>query len=183
MKAFSAKAMVCLTFLIPCAQTQATELTGRAVSVHDGDTITVLDADKRQHKVRLAGVDAPELKQAFGTRSRQNLAGLVRGQDVRVEWEKTDRNGRTVGKVLFMPSSCLTPACLEPADANYEQIATGMAWYYRQYARELKPEDCTKYDAAENRARGEKLGLSADVKPVAPGEWRRVGKSSVANPR
>jgi len=68
MKAFSAKAMVCLTFLISCAQTQATELTGRVVSVHDGDTITVLDADKKQHKIRLAGIDAPEIKQAFGTK-------------------------------------------------------------------------------------------------------------------
>jgi len=51
-----------------------------------------------QHKIRLAAIDAPELKQAFGTRSRQNLAGMVSAgcQD---EWDKRDRYGRIVGKV------------------------------------------------------------------------------------
>jgi endonuclease YncB( thermonuclease family) len=47
----------------------AAELTGRVVGVNDGDTITVLDASNKQHKIRLAGIDAPELKQAFGAKS------------------------------------------------------------------------------------------------------------------
>ena len=44
----------------------AETITGQVVGVADGDTITVLDADKVQHKIRLAGIDAPEKKQAFG---------------------------------------------------------------------------------------------------------------------
>jgi len=52
---------------------EAATLTGRIVGVHDGDTITLLDATKTQHKIRLAGIDAPELRQAFGTRSKQTF--------------------------------------------------------------------------------------------------------------
>jgi len=90
-------------------------LEGQVIAVHDGDTITVLDADKKQHKIRLAGIDAPELKQAFGTRARQNLATLVHQQDVRVEWDKTDRYRRTVGKGCARTQGSLldlTPACI-----------------------------------------------------------------------
>jgi len=34
----------------------------KVVSVHDGDTLTAVDASNTQHKVRLAGIDAPEPK-------------------------------------------------------------------------------------------------------------------------
>jgi endonuclease YncB( thermonuclease family) len=48
--------------------------------VSDGDTITVLNGSKRQHKVRLEGIDAPESAQAFGARSKQSLSGMVFGR-------------------------------------------------------------------------------------------------------
>ena len=47
--------------------------TARVVSIHDGDCVTVLDADKRQTKLRLTGIDAPELKQPFGSKARDHL--------------------------------------------------------------------------------------------------------------
>ena len=47
------------------------------VGVSDGDTITLLDDAKVQHKIRFAGIDAPEKGQAFGERSKQNLSALV----------------------------------------------------------------------------------------------------------
>ncbi len=48
----------------------ADELRGKVVSIADGDAITVLDANKKQHKVRLTGIDAPEKKQAFGAKNK-----------------------------------------------------------------------------------------------------------------
>ncbi len=103
---------------------EAATITGRVVGVSDGDTITVLDADRTQHKIRLAGIDAPESKQAFGSRSKQNLSDLVFGKDVAVEWDKRDRYQRTLGVVL-----------VDGHDVNLEQVRAGMAWWYRQYAR------------------------------------------------
>ncbi len=86
--------MQVLAFLVAtlfAANISAATLVGRVVSIHDGDTVTVLDASREQHKIRLAGIDAPELKQAFGTRSKQNLSALVYNRQVTVEWNKHDR--------------------------------------------------------------------------------------------
>ena len=63
----------------------ADTLTGRVVGVADGDTITVLDANHQQHKIRLQGIDAPEKAQPFGQRSKESLSAMVFNKDVRVE--------------------------------------------------------------------------------------------------
>ena len=78
-------------------------LEARVVGVTDGDTVTVLDANKVQYKIRLAGIDAPEKDQPFGQRSKQSLSNAVMGKHVRVEWSKQDRYGRLVGKVWVTP--------------------------------------------------------------------------------
>jgi endonuclease YncB( thermonuclease family) len=66
-------------------------LTGKVLKIADGDTLTVLDGSNTQHKIRLAGIDAPEKGQPFGTKARENLAGKVFGQTVRVEVIDIDR--------------------------------------------------------------------------------------------
>ena len=100
------------------------DLTGEVVGVADGDTITVLDADKVQHKVRLTGIDAPEKKQPFGNRSKQSLSDMVFNKIVTVETDKRDRYGRELGKVLAGGK-----------DVNLEQVHAGMAWHYKAYER------------------------------------------------
>ena len=69
--------LTALLFCLCCAISQAATITGKVVSLADGDTITVLDADKTQHKVRRSGIDAPEKKQPFGQRSKESLTDLV----------------------------------------------------------------------------------------------------------
>lgn len=68
-----------------------TVLEGRVVGVTDGDTLTLLDAAKRQHKIRLAEIDAPEKKQPFGTRSRQSLGDLCHEKHAEVRIVDSDR--------------------------------------------------------------------------------------------
>ena len=77
----------------------------------------MLDADKVQHKIRLAGIDAPEKKQAFGNRSKESLSDMVFDKTVNVETEKRDRYGRQIGKVL-----------VNGQDVNLVQVERGMAW-------------------------------------------------------
>lgn len=144
---------------------QAEEIAGRVVHVADGDTVTVLDASKVQHKVRLAGIDAPEKAQPFGQRSRESLEDLVAGRTVIVETHKKDRYGRYVGKVI-----------LNSRDVNVEQIRRGMAWFYREYAHEQSAADRQIYEQAEIDARAARVGLWADKAPTAPWDYRRSGR-------
>ncbi len=140
----------------------AETITGLVVGVADGDTITVLDADKVQHKIRLAGIDAPEKKQAFGNRSKESLSALAFDKTVNVETDKRDKYGRQVGKVL-----------VNGQDVNLVQVERGMAWFYRQYQREQSPNDRRLYEAAEDAARADKRGLWRDVDPMPPWEFRQ----------
>jgi endonuclease YncB( thermonuclease family) len=149
----------------------ADTLTGRVVGVADGDTITVLDADRQQHKIRLGGIDAPEKAQPFGQRSKENLSRMVFNKEVRVDWTKRDRYQRIVGKVWVQPSDC--PTCPMTLDAGQAQLAAGMAWWYRKYAKEQSAEDRGRYESEEQEARARRVGLWRDADPVPPWEWRR----------
>jgi endonuclease YncB( thermonuclease family) len=75
--------------------------------------------------------------------------------------------------VLYRPELCVTPACLDRTDANYQQIAGGFAWHDKQNEREQSRDDRERYAAAENQARAAKRGLWADPAPVPPWEWRK----------
>ena len=149
----------------------ADTLVGRVVGVADGDTVTVLDADRQQHRIRLQGIDAPEKAQPFGERSRQTLSRMVSGKDVRVEWDRRDRFGRIVGKVWVQPASC--PDCPLTLDAGHAQITLGMAWWFRRFANEQSPEDRAAYEFSEQEARAKRVGLWSDPEPMPPWEWRK----------
>lgn len=137
-------------------------LKGRVIRVADGDTITVLDAENRQHRVRLATIDAPESEQDFGQRARQNLNDLVYGKEVEIKSSKRDQYGRIVGKVIN-----------DQKDVNLEQIRQGFAWHYRHHANEQTPEDRKLYADAENEARREKRGLWSAGDATPPWKWRK----------
>lgn len=139
----------------------AAQLDGRVIGVSDGDTLTVLDSTRSQHKVRLAGIDAPEKKQPFGNRSRQHLADLVFQKQVLVEWSKRDRYGRIVGKVLVAGQ-----------DVSLKQITAGLAWHYKAYQHEQTSEDRALYADSEDAARAKRIGLWQDSAPVAPWNFR-----------
>jgi endonuclease YncB( thermonuclease family) len=134
----------------------------RVVGVSDGDTITVLTKDKEQVRVRLAGIDAPESAQAFGDRAKQKLSDLVFGKTVTVLFDKQDRYGRTLGKVL-----------LGEGDMNMQMLLAGLAWHYKEYQNEQPEADRDMYGMAEAEARESRLGLWTDANPIAPSVWRR----------
>jgi len=140
----------------------AETLTGRVVAIADGDTLTLLDLNNRQYRIRLNGIDAPEKRQPYGNRSRKKLSRLVFGRNVPAECSKRDRYGREVCKVLD-----------GSVDAGLEQIRAGYAWWYRAYAKEQSAEDQAAYERAEERAREAKRGLWKDPKPVPPWDFRR----------
>jgi endonuclease YncB( thermonuclease family) len=137
----------------------AETLTGRVVSIADGDTLTLLTAANQQVKVRLHGIDTPEARQPWGTRARQALSEITFRHDVRVEVKDTDRYGRTVGRVYA-----------GPLDVNAELVRRGMAWVYSRYNRD------PALPALEAEARAARRGLWADPRPVPPWDWRRQNR-------
>lgn len=155
--------------LLACIGAQAAELRGRVVGITDGDTVTVLDDDLVQHKVRLAGIDAPERGQPFGDASKRSLSAPVFNQVVTVVWHKRDRYGRLVGVVRVQPSG---------VDVGLAQVRAGMAWHYTAYATEQLPADRQLYGEAEAQARDARVGLWRDLNAVPPWEHRRALRRS-----
>ncbi|MEM1110659.1 MAG: thermonuclease family protein [Pseudomonadota bacterium] len=134
------------------------DLQGRVVRVFDGDTVSVLDGDKQQHKVRLYAIDSPEWDQAYGKAAKRELTRLVDGETVGIDIRDTDPYGRSVGYLW-----------LGQTNINREMVAAGLAWWYRYHG----PGEHALREA-EAEARAQRTGLWADEDPMAPWDWRRA---------
>jgi endonuclease YncB( thermonuclease family) len=135
---------------------------GRITGIVDGDTINVLILGKKQIRVRLAFVDAPEKGQAFGQRAKQAMSELAFGKDVKLRPHTVDRYGRLVARVI-----------IDNQDAGLELLKEGLCWVYEKYVNEAPSEIQTSYWAAQAAARSGKAGLWQDPGPVPPWEWRK----------
>jgi endonuclease YncB( thermonuclease family) len=143
----------------------ATDITGKIVAIADGDTLTILDANNRQTKIRLHQIDAPEKKQDYGQSSKQSLSDLAYGKQARVEVADIDRYGRSVGTVWVAGQNI-----------NLEQVKRGMAWRYLQYSHD------PAYGVAEQTARENRIGLWQQPNPIPPWEFRHAGRVAGAPP-
>lgn len=152
------RGIVFVVLMAICQIVSAYDLTGKVVKVADGDTITVLTQDKKQHRIRLNQIDAPESNQPWGKRSKESLIKMVANKVVTVRVSGKDRYGRLLG----------TPY-LNKVDICREQIKRGNAWVYVQYAKDKQ------LIAIEAAARKNKIGLWSlpENQRVAPWEWRR----------
>ena len=122
-------ALLLVLFVLALGHTAtAAEIAGRVVGITDGDTLNVLDEARRQTRVRLAEIDAPESHQPYGNRAKQALSELVFGRDVRVVVVTIDRYGRTVGRIYAGST-----------DVSAEMVRQGAAWVYRKYNRDPSP--------------------------------------------
>ena len=144
---------------------EACKLKGKVIKVTDGDTINVLDADKKTHKIRLAGIDAPELGQAYGQAARKFLSKQVNQKTVCVDWHKIDRYKRLVGVIKY-----------EGRDINLDIVKAGYAWHYKKYQKEQTPPERVLYAQTETEARSDVIGLWSEPNPINPSDWRKGKK-------
>ena len=143
--------MALLGLAVAVGPVRAEELRGRVVGLADGDTATVIGTDKAQHRVRIAGIDAPEPGQPGAQRSKESLAALVHDQPVRVEWSKRAGFDGIVGKIwVASPDSPCRgkPDCPMTVDVGLVQITIGRAWWSRRHADEQSPEDRSSYESS-----------------------------------
>ena len=145
-----------LVLLLPMSTAMA-DITGKP-RVIDGDTIHIGDT-----KIRLHGIDAPEMKQTCrtskgkvqmcGQLAKQALERLVKGQDVTCKGDTRDRYKRLIA-VCYVGNQ----------DINAEMVRQGWALAYSRYSKD--------YVDDENAARIARKGLWQG-EFVPPWEWRR----------
>ena len=150
-------------------------LAATVTRVADGDSLVVSLADGRPSEVRLHGIDAPELDQAFGREAREHLRRLALGERVELQLHGVDPYGRH-----------LAVAIGDEGDLGLLQIRAGQAWHNVRYAAEQSASRRELYAAAEREARRARAGLWSTAAPLAPWDFkaaeRRGGGESVAPP-
>lgn len=131
-------------------------LSGTVTRVSDGDTLWLRPADNaRPIKLRLRGIDAPELCQPGGPQSRDYLASLVLKRTVDAELHGRDDYGRTLA-VLQGPSG----------DVGAQMVRAGLAWSYRYRG------DAGPYAVEEAAAHAAGRGVHAVPGALRPREFR-----------
>ena len=156
------KFSIALFLFCQASLVMAGSFTGEVFGITDGDTVKVLKADNSQVKIRLRGIDAPESKQAYGTKSKQALSKLLFGKTVIVKDHGKGRLGCTLGTIY-----------LDKLNINEKMVQGGWAWHCSQYSTDKGLAE------AENAARKAKIGLWQGESPIAPWEWRKTNRIPV----
>ena len=136
------------------------ELKGKIIHISDGDTVHLLTDNKEKIKIRLNDIDAPESKQAFGNKSKENLKNYIYQKNVVVEYKNKDKYKRVLGTIYY-----------QNRDINLQQVKNGYAWVYKKYSKN------PIYFKAEQDARINKIGLWSDKNPIEPWEFRKNKKN------
>lgn len=121
--------------------------------VTDGDTIKL-----NGERIRLTCIDAPESTQPYGLESKEFLMKLIKGKEIEVIRESTDKYGRTIAWLI-----------VEGDTINYKMVEAGFAWWYKYYC----PDNST-LESLHTKAKENKLGLWKNSKPINPYEWRKM---------
>jgi micrococcal nuclease len=152
------RVLLCLLLCVTCV-TQVYAYPALVISVHDGDTIRVRRGNSEIERVRLASIDAPELKQPMGLAARSLTEQLTLGRTVQISEKGHDRYGRVVANVTA-PNG---------VNVSCELVRRGLAWWYQ---------DFDPYNVVianlQTRARKKRLGIWAGKNQVAPWEYRRA---------
>lgn len=130
---------------------------GKISLVSDGDTLWVRpDAGGPPRKLRIDGIDAPEICQTGGEDSRDALAAYVLNRRVEVAVRRYDDYGRGLARII-----------LEKKDLGAQMVITGYAWSYRWRSNP------GPYSSEELIARQSHLGLFANRRPELPRDFRK----------
>lgn len=140
-------------------ETNLAELSGKVISVKDGDTIDILYNNKKL-TIRLAHIDCPEKKQPYGQAAKQFVSDKCFGQIVTIRHNNEyDRSKRLIGEVILSDNENL----------NKLLVKAGLAWHFKKYSTD------NSYTVLEQEARKQRIGIWSEPNPVAPWEWRGGG--------
>tara|TARA_B100000767_G_scaffold241976_1_gene238747 strand:- start:28 stop:483 length:456 start_codon:yes stop_codon:yes gene_type:complete len=141
------------------------DVNGVIFRVIDADTVVLKSDQGINYKIRLLGIDAPEINQVYGKEATRYLSNKVLGKNLKVLGKNKDRYHRLLGKLI-----------LNGNDINLDLVKNGMAWHYKLYKKSQEKKDQLLYSNAEIYAKVNKLGLWAKKMPVPPWQWRKKNK-------
>jgi len=156
-----------LIFSLVAGLAMANDIKGKVVEVIDGNTLQVLGTDGKTYNLLLAGIDCPELKQAYGDEARLCLLKLTLGKQVDVKIIGNDRMGNAVAELLVNGKK----------DPRIQLLNEGLAW-----TAEKTPK--SELESIRQVAQSEKKGLWKQENPTPPWVYRREqsmteGKTSI----
>ncbi|MGP1484894.1 MAG: thermonuclease family protein [Campylobacter sp.] len=134
------------------------------VNIHDGDSVTAITNEKDRVKIRLYGIDAPELKQPYGREAKRHLSKLTAKKDIKIVKKGKDRYGRTLA-VLYSGNK----------DINAKMVSDGYAWAYTDFSKD--------YKNLQTKAKNLKKGLWRDQNAVKPSDFRKSKRLSKKHQR
>ena len=140
---------------------------GQVVAVHDGDTITVQDEDGKKHKVRIYGVDTPELNQPYGKAAKAMTERVVLGKTVQIiPTQERKSYKRQVGGIVMLDALVVLQDVL---------VSTGLAWVDDRYCK-LQVCDFWRMHQRDAKEAHPPRGLWSEEGSVPPWQWRRLKK-------
>jgi micrococcal nuclease len=141
------------------------DVNGVISRVIDADTVVLKSDQGINYKIRLLGIDAPEINQVYGKEATRYLSNKVLGKNLKVLGKNKDRYHRLLGKLI-----------LNGNDINLDLVKNGMAWHYKFYKKSQEKKDQLLYSNAEIYAKVNNLGLWAKKMPMPPWQWRKKNK-------
>lgn len=144
------------------------------LSVYDGDSITarrVGPVRKKPDKirVRIYGIDCPELGQPYGNEARELTARILDGRTVEiVPAQKGKSYKREVGGIVLLRDMLVIQDAL---------VSAGLAWVDDRFC---KLPVCDLWRLHQREARAARRGLWADESPVPPWTWRKMKRQQRA---
>lgn len=155
-------ALVVALLFCPVVISAEIVIEGIVSKVHDGDSIHIMTSAGRI-KIRLSGIDTPEIKQAFGIEARNILRALILDKEASARCHKIDRYKRQVCVVY-----------LDDRDINLFMVESGFAWHFKKYQDEQSEADRISYSVAEDVAKHKGIGLWQDKESIPPWEFRKL---------
>jgi len=132
------------------------EITGKVVTVIDGNTIEMVTAENEKYKIVLHGIDSPELEQEYGDKAKKYLEKLLLEKVVLVKIQGKDRWGTRLGVVEIKGKE----------DPRFELLEEGLAW-----TSEKNP--AAELETIKEKAREKGKGLWKAESPTPPWIFRR----------
>ena len=123
---------------------------GHVIAAPEGDVVIIATAGQKQ-LVRLAGIDAPELPQPHGMKSRESLSELALGRDI-----------ACIEQTAYRQNGIIAFCSVDETDLSAEQVRRGYAWAYDAYDR---------LRVVQEGAQASHIGLWLDPQPVPPWRW------------